>query len=257
VALVDVIETRPEGSTDLMIRLLRPDTSEVGNRRVSIAGTCEDKAEAVATILAAWETDPKSESAAADEPAPAAKGEPSVVVTPARTSGWNVLVGAGAGAAFIGGVAASGTIEAVAGRSDSHWQMRAGATGQTARSLMLATGQADWQHTSFALGLLWRTLGYWQASIDVGPVLGWGTIAGTGFSSNRQQRIFEYGGAAGLRLGHTWGRWTLWAEARTNLWLQDEQATAKDPVSGQVVARASVPTFDATAGLGLSLALFP
>jgi hypothetical protein len=264
VALVDVIEARPDGATDMLIRLLRPDTSEVGNRRVGLTGTCDEMAEAVAAILAAWETDPRSEDTPADEPvALPAKNEPVAVAgSLSKTGGWELLLGAGAGAGLVGGVAAYGTVEGSAGKEDSHWQVRVGASAQTARTLDLppTAGHADWKHTSFAAGLIWRTLGSaWPFSADAGPVLGWASLSGTGLLTNRQQQVFEYGGTAGVRLGHSWGRrLTLWAEARTTLWLLNEQATAKDPnpLIG-VQARRDVPPVDAMVGLGLSLALFP
>lgn len=260
VALVDVIDTRPDGTTDLMIRLLRPDTSEVGNRRVTLTGTCDDMAEAVAAILAAWETDPRAEGAPAEEPAaPPIKNLPEIVTDlPSENGGWEMMVGAGAGAALVGGVAACGTIEVSAGKDDSHWQLRASASTQTARSLDLSVGYANWQHTSFAAGLLWRTLGpAWRFSLDAGPVLGWATLSGTDLTINQQQRVFEYGGTAGARLGRTWGRWTVWAEARATLWLPNKQATVTNPPPEGTVASKDVPPVDAMVGLGLSLALFP
>jgi hypothetical protein len=259
VALVDVLDTRPDGTMDLMIRLLRPDASEIGNRRVSLGGSCQDVAEAVAAILAAWETDPRGEDAPADEPAtPETKSEPApegtVTLVPSQASGWNVLVGAGAGVAVVGGVAGSGTVEALLGKDDSHWLLRAGLSAQTARTVDFAGGQAAWQHTSFAAGLVWRSLApAWRLSLDAGPVLGWSTVSGSGFpAANQQQRVFEYGATAGLRVGRAWGRWTLWAETRAILWLQDEQAKVKG--SDQA---GDIPSVDATASLGMSLALFP
>lgn len=261
VALVDVLDTRPDGTTDLMIRLLRPDTSEVGNRRVALTGTCDEMAEAAAAILAAWETDPRSEGAPVEEAAaPPAKDQPVILAgPPSKAGGWTMLVGAGAGAALVGGVAACGTVEVSAGKDDSHWQARASASAQTARTLDLSTGRASWDHTSFAAGLLWHTLGStWRFSLDAGPVLGWAKFAGTGFAPNRQQRVFEYGGTAGVRLGRTWGRLTLWAETRATLWLPNKQATVKDPNHPESLpASRDLPSYDATVGLGLSLTLFP
>jgi hypothetical protein len=167
-------------------------------------------------------------------------------------------LGTGAGLSFFDSVAANGMAEIMVGKDDSAWQLRVGASLQSARTLNLSIGQADWQHTTFAAGLLWHTLGAaWRLSVDAGPALGWATIEGSGFSPSRTQRVFEYGATAGVRVGRTWGRWTLWAETRANLWLPTVQATAKDPVSGRAVASADVPSFDASVGLGLSVVLFP
>lgn len=252
----NVIEARPDGRADLLIRLLRSDNSEVGNRRVVLDGTCQDKAEAVAAILAAWETDPTSESTPPEEPVipPAIQEPPSepVVNGPAKTAAWNLSFGAGAGAALVGGVAANGILEATTGKRNSHWHLRVGTSAQTARTVDLSSRHANWQHTSFALGVLWRTFGPWPFSLDVGPLLGWATVSGTGYRPNRQQRIFEYGATAGLRLGRSWARWTLWAEGRATAWLLDEKATANSGADSK-----DLPPFDVSANLGLSLALFP
>lgn len=256
VALVDVIEGTPDGNTDVLIRLLRPDTSEVGNRRVTLGGSCDDKAEAVAAIVAAWETDPRSDDTL-DEPAPPpttnrSPNEP-VVSVPKGSATWDLSCGAGVGAALLGGVAANGMLEAVTGKHESRWRLRVAASTQTARTIDLSTsGHAEWRHTSFVLGALWRTLGPWPLSFDAGPVLGWAALSGTGFFPNRQERVFEYGAMAGLRLGHTWGRWTVWAEGRAIMWFLEEKATANGGADSR-----DLPPIDATASLGVSLALFP
>lgn len=52
IAQVKVLEVRSDGTTDLSLRLLRADASEIGDRRLSLAGTCQEVAEAVAAILA-------------------------------------------------------------------------------------------------------------------------------------------------------------------------------------------------------------
>ncbi len=256
VALVDVIEGTPDSNTDVLIRLLRPDTSEIGNRRVTLGGSCQDKAEGVAAILAAWETDPRSDGTPEEPATPPATSQPPstpVVSAPAESGGWDLSCGAGVGPTFVGGLAANGMIEAVAGKRESHWRLRIGANAQTLRTLDLSTsGGANWRHTTFALGAFWRTLGPWPLSFDVGPVLGWATLSGTGFSPNRQQRVFEYGATAGLRLGRTWGRWTLWVEGRAIVWFLEEKVTANHGADSK-----DLPPVDATASLGVSLALFP
>jgi hypothetical protein len=82
-------------------------------------------------------------------------------------------------------------------------------------------------------------------------VAGWATLTGSGFFPNRQQRSFEYGVAAGLRAGRSFGRFALWAEWRTHLWAQRQRATVTGADSG-----AELSQLDTAVSLGLSLMLF-
>ena len=43
---------------ELHLLLVRADAGVVGDRRLLMQGTCQDMAEAVATVIAAWETQP-------------------------------------------------------------------------------------------------------------------------------------------------------------------------------------------------------
>jgi hypothetical protein len=116
----------------------------------------------------------------------------------------------------------------------------------------LSSGRVDWQHTTTALGVCWRVLDpAWLLSFDAGPVAGWATLVGSGFSPNRKNRSFEYGVAAGLRAGRSFARFSVWAQWRTNLWAQIQRAT----VTGADVGE-ELPQADTTVSLGLSLMLF-
>jgi hypothetical protein len=268
-AQIQVVEVRDDGSEDLSLRLLRADASEIGSRRVSLQGSCAEIAEAVATIFATWKTDPTPEGAPVQEPMPiveeVAPAPPTVDRPPASVdrppasvdrppASVEYLLGAGVGAAMVGGMAATGNLEVVAGRPTSHWQLRFGVAGQTSRQLAFTPpGHVDWQHTNAALGLAWRLLNpRWLLALDAGPLAGWATLAGQGFSANRTKRAFEYGGTAGVRLGRRIGRWAFWAESRMVMWVQGRRAT----LTGSSEAH-DLPIVDATASLGASIALFP
>ena len=263
-AEIQVVEVRDDGSEDLSLRLLRADASEIGSRRVSLQGSCSEIAEAVATIFATWKTDPGPEGAPVQEPvpiveevAPAPPAVPRPLAPPAvprPPASVEYLLGAGVGAALVGGMAATGNLEAVAGRPTSHWQLRVGVAGQTSRQLAFTPpGHVDWQHTNVALGLAWRLLNpRWLLALDAGPLAGWATLTGQGFLPGRQKRAFEYGGTVGGRLGRKMGRWAFWAEARMAMWVSGHRAM----LTGSAEAH-DLPIVDATASLGASIALFP
>jgi hypothetical protein len=254
VALIQVVEVRADGTADLSLRLLRADASEIGDRRVSLQGSCAEMAEAVATILATWETDPRPDGPADLETMPIVEEEaPPASMGPSPPASFEYLVGAGVGAAMVGGIAATGNLEVLAGQPTSHWQFRLAVGGQTSRQLDLAPGSVDWQHSNAALCLAWRLVNpRWLVSLDAGPLAGWATLAGQGFAPSRQKRSFEYGGTTGLRLGRKIGRWAFWAEARMAMWVQGYRAQ----LTGSSAAR-DLPIFDATASLGASVALLP
>ena len=243
---------------ELRLLLVRPDDSVVGDRRLLMQGTCQDMAEAVATVIAAWETKPLSAAAPDVATVPAV----TVAAVPSRTGPfrpapqpsqpWQLFVGAGAGVALVGGIAATGGVDVQVGQAASHWQLRLGLVGETAREANLNPGHVDWQHTTAMLGACWRLLDpAWLLSFDTGPAAGWATLAGSGFSPSRKQRSFEYGAEAGLRAGRKLGRWVAWAEWRTRMWANGQRAT----LDGDA-ATAELHEVDTAVSLGLSAALF-
>jgi hypothetical protein len=255
-AEIKVGAVQARGAMELHLRLVRPDGSEVGDRNLVMRGACQDMAEAVAMVIAAWETKPLSGAVPDDVPAVGATISVAQVHAFQSASApirpWQILVAAGAGAAFVGGVAATGGVDVRGGPVTSHWQLRFGVASETARQFNLSPGRVDWRRTSAALGVCWHLRDpSWLFSLDAGPVAGWATLAGSGFSPNDQNSSFDYGFAAGLRAGRSFGRWSLWAEWRTNLWAQVQRAT----VTGADFAR-ELPQLDTAVSLGLSAMLF-
>jgi hypothetical protein len=253
VAEIEVGAVETGGAVELHLRLVRPDASAVGDRRLLMQGTCQDMAEAIATVIAAWETQPLPGAIPDEMPASTARkitqrSQPAS--TPSRP--WQVIVGAGVGVALVGGTAATGGVDVQFGRASSHWQLRLGVAIETDRQLNLSPGRVDWQHNTAELGVGWRVLDpAWLLALDAGPVAGWATLAGSGFSTNSQSHSFEYGVVAGLRAGRSFGRFALWAEWRTHLWAQRQRATVTGADSG-----AELSQLDTAVSLGLSLMLF-
>lgn len=258
VAQIEVGDVQAGGAMELHLRLVRADASVVGDRRLLMQGSCQDLGETVAAVIAAWETKPLSGAVPEVASAPAIKVaaaradvSASHPVLPAGRP-LQVIIGAGGGVALVGGVAAAGGIDLQVGRATSRWRLRLGLATETTRQVVLSGGRVDWRHTNAALGASWHLLDPdWLLSIDVGPAAGWATLSGIGFSADRQQRSFEYGAAAGLRAGRTFGRFAVWAEWRMNLWAQVQRATVTGATAG-----ADLPQADTVVGLGFSVLLF-
>ena len=255
-AQIEVGAVHKDGAIELHLLLVRGDASVVGERRLSMRGTCQDLAEAVATVLAAWETQPLPATAPDLAPVPAVRG----TAVPAQAQGsepapsrpLQLLLGAGAGVSLVGGLAASGDVDLEGGRVASHWQLRFALARETARQADLDLGHVDWLHTIVGLSVCWRVLDpSWLFMVDAGPMAGWATLTGGGFSPGRQQRAFEYGVAAGLRAGRNVGRWNVWAEWRSYLWVKGQRATLTGAPS-----YADLPPADTVVSLGISVRLF-
>lgn len=243
---VDIVESWPDGTVGFHLRLFHPDGTVLGDRRLVLQTGCEEMAEAVASVLAAWETD--------FQQAPAVEPSTSVSITslPPR-SRLRLELGVFTGGAFMGGAALSGGIEAVAGLHASRWQLRIASATETDRTLKLDVGEVRWHHTTVSAGLMFRSLGSaWGGSADLDALLGWATLGGHGYSSNYQQRSFEYGASAGFRVRRSFGRFCVWAEGRTNLWAKNQRASLA--YSGE---RAELRNWDVLASLGVSVTLFP
>lgn len=271
VATVDFVEGRPDAVAMLRLRLFRADGSVGGDRRLLLQGGCDEMADAVATVIAAWETDFVSAPSPVEGPAPAAAPapepsaaapEPAVpaliaasppggqgVGAPARVG---LALGASLGVALVGDVAATAGLEVAGGGEASFWQLRLSATFQTARQMDLGPGSVSWRHTALAAGIRLRSLGpRWRLSADAGPLLGWATLDGQGYAENRGQSALEYGVGAGLRAERVWGRFALWLEARTTVW--SERQTAMLTGSSQ---SAALPIADMMFNIGGSATYF-
>ena len=246
VARVDVAAQKPDGITELRLRLLRSDASAVGDRRLLLQGGCDEMADTIATVLAAWKAPPLP-AARTEAVAPAA--EPARAAAPAPVQAW---LGVGGGVALVGSIAAAGSLELVVGRASLPVRARVATLTQTSREVDLDQGTVSWRRTHAELGLGWQSRGvssgsYWQASADADLLLGWLSASGSGFFQNDRQDAFEYGAGAGLRGDRKLGAWSLWLEGRANLWAQRQRAVLSNSSS-----IASLPRFDVLLTLGVS-----
>jgi len=254
VAWVESATPGQDGTTALRLRLVRSDASSVADRRLVFQGSCDEMADTIATVLAAWEMpsvpQPLADLGSTERSTTRGEQPPGKAEVGAGDLQW--WLGAGGGAGLVGGIAATGNLELLAGRVGSHGQARAAVSAQTSRQRNLDVGEVSWRRTHASLGLGWQLLGAstgsnWQASADAGVLLGWLTASGRGFAPDGRQDVFEYGVGAGLRGERRIGAWALWLEFRTNLWAQQQQAVLSGSPSD-----VALPRLDLLATLGVS-----
>lgn len=245
VAWVDVTGQEPDGKLELRLRLLRADASVVAERRLILRGSCDEMADTIATVLAAWQAPPVLPPT--ELTAPQAKPADTAAAVPLQA--WFGVAG---GAALLGGLAATASLELVAERAGSPVRARVAALTQTSRQLDLEPGTVDWRRSHAELGLGWQTRGvadgsYWQVSADADVLLGWLRASGHGYSENTHEDALEYGVGAGLRGEHKLGDWAVWLEARMSAWAKPQRAVLLDSPSA-----ARLPRFDLGVSLGVS-----
>jgi hypothetical protein len=232
VAWIDVAAPEPNQPPALRMRLIRAETTVVADRRLPVQGSCDEMADTVATVLAAWETPPTPPPVLVADTA-----QPRVETTQPNDQ-IRMWLGASGGAGLIGGIAAVGNLELLLEHTASHLFGRAGMTAQTTRQVDLGGGYEDggyatWRRTHGSLGLGWQTPrpqpgSYWQFSGDVDLLLGWLTATGHEYSQPTHKTVFEYGLGAGLRGQRNLDGWALWLEARANFWPTPERVVRTD-----------------------------
>jgi hypothetical protein len=260
-ANVAVVAVGSDGSTELRIELSSDDGARIGERRVSSQRGCEEMAQAVAVILAAWETDLRPATAGPVDAQARRDERPtaSPMLAPAlRGTRARAVAGAGGGIAVVGGLAGAVKLDLAIGTVASPWQLTLDAAAESSREITLAGGQVDWRHSTAGIALGWRSLRPKLAlSIHGGAVLGWATLAGSRFGANHQGGAFEYGLAGALRLGRKWGRWQIWVEAEPRLWLRGQRAVVTSTAGLGESAGEDLPIMDLMVCAGASVVAFP
>jgi hypothetical protein len=251
VATIEILGTGENGTTAVHLRVVREGAVVLGDRRLFLRESCSSMAETLATVIAAWETAQPLEADAVQQSSAATTDTVAQAAT--KTPGWRARVGLGLGAVWVGGAATAGVLETQLGPALSRWQLRLGFAAEQSRARDLAPGHVDWQHTGASASVVLRSLSpAWPIAVDVGVCAGWATLQGQGYpEGNLRQRSFEYGLVGAARAGRTLGRWTLWAEVRTHVWMRNQRALLAG-APGQV----ELPAFDLATTAGASVALF-
>lgn len=244
------------GRPGLRVRLVRSDASVVADRGLAVQGTCEEMADTVATVLAAWESPQVLPAVATDDGA----APPASIVDESHARQREIALqpGAGGGVGFVGGGAATANLELRAGWSDSHLHARVAVAGQTHRESHLDPGSVSWRRTHGSLGLGWKSattsasVPRWQASVDGGFQVAWLSVSGQGFAPGRHQDVVEFGAGAALRGERVFGAWSVWLEARASGWPRAQRAV----VSDSALPTVQLPRYDVAATLGFSRLVF-
>jgi hypothetical protein len=231
--VASVVEFRSEDGPWLEVRLQRADGSPKGEKAFRAQGGCLDRAELVATVIAIWEPD-----------------LPQAI--PPHLGRLVLSMGGAAGLAFTQGLAAVGILEGTLDWQAHPWGLRLAMGSETERRRSLSIGEVGWRHSTIAAGIRVRTGGTaWRLTADGGPILGWATLSGHGFSPERQAAVFEVGGGAGLRMERLFHTVALWMEARAHLWSKRHEVFLDGSPERQTFSQV-----DLMASLGLSFVLF-
>jgi hypothetical protein len=175
----DVVRLEAQDGT-LQVTLVRADGSNAGRRTLGGEHTCQELAEAVAVMIAAWQSDLAGERALAPPPVAVVATPPPPVIPRPRPS-WEVGAGLGgtlSGAAvapallLLGDVSLLGPLGAGA---------RIGLDGN--RNAALPGGSARWRRATLAVGPRVRYGERLAAEAHLGPALGWLHIAAQGFDA--------------------------------------------------------------------------
>jgi hypothetical protein len=254
----------------------------IGERELVAAGSCEELAQVVAVILAAWLGDahpelisrlPESDApSTADQtpsegvaPAPPASPQtaaPSAIrLEPPRRDEraareWRQLVSTVALGSSVGqGGVVPGAQAGLAwlGRGSSFgWSLSLGISG--ARERALGDGLVRWSRWPLATGPVLRIASERLAlELQAGPAIAWLRLAGFGFPGSAPHQDVSYGGFAAFRLG--WRAATLepFIGVSPYLWLRPATAF----VSGGEPLELTLPATEIWFLAGVAVAPFP
>jgi hypothetical protein len=249
----------------------------LGERRVSAEGSCEEKARAVAVILAAWLTDvhpefrtalPEVAPPVVHEPAPApppelpAPSEPRTLAQPAPAPapaarpterptprGFSYAAAAGIALSAAGATPAF-ELSARFAPAGAGLGMLGFALAALPVESELGSGSVSSFRWPFGLGPLLR-LAPQGAFVDlaIGPSVGWLHLDGDGFRTNDVADDLVFGGFLGVSVGGTKGFLRPHAAVGLLVWPGTSTAVASVPD-----AELDLPLVEATALLGVLLA---
>jgi hypothetical protein len=218
--------------------------ANVGVRALPLAGSCDDRADAVAVVIAAWESD-VGRRAAAHTPTATPVPESAAIVatspTPSQLT-WDVsasFLGTIAGGAFAAGASADVTL----GKRGFPLAARIGVAGSDNRDLTLAGGRASWTRAALMFGPVFDVVSQKGVRLDVHADIaaGWMFVQGRGFSANYSDNGFDPALGGGARLALT--KWSIepWIDCTLLGWLRHQTVSVPTATS---TASTEIPRFD-------------
>jgi hypothetical protein len=195
----------------LRIHLVGGDGAAVGDRTLTVAASCADRANVVAVVIAAWEAERAAQQVQAPSLAPPPAPSPAAVVaTPApavvATPPLVVELSLGPSVTFLaGGAAPSGALAVAV------WGRRLGARatlfGLWPRTDAVGPGQARWSRAGASFEAAVRARGRaGRFDAHAGLVAAVLVAAGTGFDSDATTAGLSPGLAAGVDWSYAFGR---------------------------------------------------
>ena len=232
-------------------------------RRLQVAGSCAEAAEAVAVVAASWMADYLTPPAPAPwlpehvnaVPSPTASAlvtrSPGDVAVPASAAiVFDVGAGAGLTTAAAGTAAPVLTAEIDIRRSRGASAARLVVLAAGTRTVELGSGTAAWRRLVGGVGAArgWGTpASFIQVGIDA--MAGATLIEGRGFASGGSSNSLDVGGSPWLRAGARLAALpiTVWASAGAVAWLREQRVRVEG-----IQASAALPRLDLVLGAGLS-----
>lgn len=279
-----VIERR---ESSVRVALESTDGSIIGERELVAEVSCEELAQVVAVVLAAWLGDAHPELVARlPEPASTSSGERATPDAAARTSPLpptarakevapgairveppqaserivprepRRLVSTAALGASVGkfGSVPSGQVGLawVSSHSGFGWALSAGISGERERAL--GDGLVRWSRWPLTTGPVLRVTSERVAlELQAGPAVAWLRLAGTGFPATDSHQDVTYGGFAALRLGWRASALEPFISVSPQLWLRPATAF----VSGSAPLQLVLPGAEVWFLAGLAVAPSP
>ncbi|HEY2746650.1 MAG TPA: hypothetical protein VGL86_18600 [Polyangia bacterium] len=224
----------------IRVELRGSDGKTIGSRSLPAAGSCDDRAEAVAVTIASWESDVANDSGLAFVLSP-----PIVTMTKAAQHSWQLAwnVEVSFLASIAGGAFAAGaTGEVMLGKRHFPLAAHIGVAGLDTRELQVGTGHASWNRIALTLGPTFEVLSkVVHLDLHADALVGWLFVQGQGYSSNHGDNAFDPALGGGARLSIA--RWdvTPWVDVTLLGWLRTQTASATE--AGSVVSN-QIPRFD-------------
>jgi len=251
---------RQTGRASLVVTLFGKSHEMLEERRLLLYPTCDERARAVAVVLASWLTALPSGAPlamqltkAAPPPAPAV-----VLVAPVPASAAPAIA-VNASAAALASVATDGVapgvmVEATLAPSDARWSGSLAGLLEGTHSKSVGGGQATWWRWGGVAGGAWKVV-RGRVWLDVRAAFLFTRlhIAGTGFPSNTAGTTWDLSAALGTRLGYAGSRLQPWLGA----WAVGWGGAQNVHLVGSDTPRDALPRFEALFGLGATFGASP
>jgi hypothetical protein len=243
--------------------LTKGGSTPVGSRRLAVAGSCAEAAEAVAVVAASWMADYLTPPASAPwlpqhataAPTPTAsalltRSPADSPVSGGRAIVFDIGLGAGLTTANTGTGAPLLTAEMNVRRSESASAARVVVLAAGTRTVDLGSGAAAWRRLVGGVGAArgWgRPAAFAEIGIDA--MAGATLIEGRGFASSSTTTSLDVGGAPWLKGGARLAALpiTVWASAGAIVWLREQRVRVEG-----MPAVAALPRLDLVLGAGLA-----